>query len=251
MSMIVTFVVPSGIVMAADSATTLFTFADMKNIFMGNYEQAVKNSRAGSVPQTDENVMRWSTASRYTNKINVMRSNNIALIHGSGMTTKGEVGIDPYIENFCLKNDFDIPGEAAQAVLEYIRGGFPDQEAYFMVGGYNHTDGDIPFPETWHVDLKGNKITRMTGKGQYGMLLASANEYFNNFRELVNKNAHCFALQDAVDITMWAFDICMKCERFIDLKRIIWPPIDVLTITSRGVEWVQRKKPEIKELEVM
>lgn len=91
----------------------------------------------------------------------------------------------------------------------------------------------------------------MTSRGEYGMLLGSANEYFFNFRELINKNARAFALQDAIDVTMWAFDVSMKSERFIDLKRLIWPPIDVLTITPRGVEWVQRKKPEIKGLEAM
>lgn len=249
MSMIVTTVVPSGIVMAADSATTYFTFADMKNIALGNYEQALKNKAAGTIPQADENVMRWSTSSRYTNKINVMKNNKIAMMHGSGMTTNKGIDLDPYIENFCLKNDFDNPQEAARASLDYLRKDFSDQEAYFMLGGFNH-ENEI-YPETWYIDIKGNKATKMTGKGQYGMVFASANDYFSNFRELVNKNAHAFALQDAVDVTMWAFDISMKCERFIDLKRIIWPPIDVLTITPRGVEWVQRKKPEIKGLEVM
>lgn len=135
MSMIVTTVVPSGIVMAADSGTTLYTFADMENIALGNYEQAARNTQAGNIPQTENNVMRWSTSSRYTNKINVMKNNNIALIHGSGMTTKGGIDLDPYIENFCLKEHFDNPGPAAQALLEYIRRETPDQESYFMLGG--------------------------------------------------------------------------------------------------------------------
>ena len=62
MSMIVTTVVQGGIVMAADSATTKFQFADMKNIFLGNYELAVKNKQMGAVPSTDENVLNWSTS---------------------------------------------------------------------------------------------------------------------------------------------------------------------------------------------
>jgi hypothetical protein len=44
MSMIVTTVVSDGIVMAADSASTKFVYADMKNIFLGNFEQAARNA---------------------------------------------------------------------------------------------------------------------------------------------------------------------------------------------------------------
>jgi hypothetical protein len=163
------------------------------------------------------------------------------------MMTKDDVSLDPYVQNFCLKNRFVYPKDAAQALLEYIRSGFPNQDATFMIGGYNNTDGEIPYPETWHINIKGNELTRMSGKGEYGMLYNSANDYFKNFRELINKNACHFALQDAVDVTMWAFDISMKSERFIDLKKFIWPPIDVLAITQSGVQWIQRKKLEVKD----
>jgi hypothetical protein len=248
MSMIVTTVVPSGIVMAADSATTFFTWADMKNISLNNYEEAVKNARAGTVQTTRENILSWSTATRYTNKINVI-GNNIAILYGNEMMTENNVSLDPVVNNFCLKNKFDNPQKAAQALLEYLRKDYSKQDVTFMIGGY--VDAEIPYPETWHINIKENQLNIMTGKGQYGVVYASANDYFRNFRELINKNAHCFSLQDAIDITMWAFDISMKCERFIDLKRFIWAPIDVLTITQNGVEWVKRKKPEIKSLEVM
>ena len=242
MSMITTVVVPSGIVMAADSATTFFAWADMKNIFLNNYEEAVKNARAGNVPPTRENILSWSTSTRYTNKINVI-GNNIAILYGNEMMTEKNVSLDPVVDNFCLKNKFDNPQEAARALLSYLRKDYSKQDATFMIGGY--MDAEIPYPETWHINIKENQLNIMTGKGQYGVVYASANDYFRNFRELINKNAHCFSLQDAIDITMWAFDVSMKCERFIDLKRFIWPPIDILTITQNGVEWVQRKKPEV------
>lgn len=249
MSMIVTTVVNDGIVMAADSATTYFTYADMKSIFIGDFEAAAKNAQMGNVPPSRENILNWSTSSRYTNKINVI-GNNIAILYGNEMITKDNVSLDPIVNNFCLKNNFEKPQEAARALLGYLRKDYSKQDATFMIGGYNH-DAEIPYPETWHINIKENQINMMTGKGQYGVVYASANDYFSNFRELINKNAYCFALQDAVDITMWAFDIAMKCERFIDLKRFIWPPIDVLTITQKGIEWVKRKKLEIKSLEVM
>jgi hypothetical protein len=249
MSMIVTTVVPDGIVMAADSATTHFKYADMKNISEGNFEAAVRNTQAGMIPSTRENILQWTTSSRYTNKINVI-GGNIGILYGNQMMTKENVSLDPYVENFCLNNNFENPQEAAQALLDYLRRYFADNDACFMVGGYV-PDGDFPHPEAWYINLKDNQLTKMIGKGQYGMVFCSANEYFSNFRELVNRNAYCFALQDAVDVTMWAFDIAMKCERFIDLKRFIWTPIDVLVITQKGAEWIRRKKPEIKGLEVM
>jgi len=243
MSMIVTTVVPDGIVMAADSASTYYIFADMKNIFTCNYEQAVKNAQMGTVSPTPENVLRSSTGSRYTNKIHVM--GNIAFIHGSSMGGDMDVKIDPYVDNFCRKNNYDKPKEAAQGLLDYLRGKFPNHNASFMVGGYN--EDELPYAETFMVNIKDNQIVQMSGKNQYGILFMSANDYFSNFRELINRNIKHFALQDAIDATMWAFDISMKCERFIDLKREIWPPIDVLVITPEGVQWVQRKKLEVKE----
>ena len=250
MSMIVTTVVPDGIVMAADSATTHFKYADMQNIFAENYQQAVLNSKNGTVPPTRENILQWSTSSRYTRKINVLNGNNIAIIYGNEMMTQDNVSLDPYVENFCLKNKFDNPKDAAMLLMGYLRREFSMQDASFMIGGYVHSRECEPYPETYHINIKQNKLTRMTGKGEYGMLFASANEYFTNFRELININAHAFALQDAIDVTLWAFDTAMKCERFIDLKRFIWPPIDVLVITQKGVEWVQCKKLQGKELEV-
>jgi hypothetical protein len=246
MSMIVTTVVPDGIVMAADSATTHFTYADMKNIFTGNFEEAARNAGAGAVPPSRENVLSWSTLSRYTNKINVMKGDKIAVLYGNEMMTEGNVPLEPVVGNFCLENSFDNPKDAAQALLAYLRGGFAQQDATFMIGGYSRAGSDIPFPETWHINIKSGEMTQMTGRGQYGMLFCSANEYFKNFRELINKNAYAYALQDAVDATMFAFDVAMKCERFIDLKTFIWPPIDVLVITQAGVQWIQRKKPEVK-----
>jgi len=249
MSMIVTTVVPDGIVMAADSATTYFAWADMKNIHLNNYEEAVKNARAGTVQPTRENILNWSTSTRYTNKINVI-GNNVAILYGNEIMTENNVSLDPAVNNFCLKNKFDKPREAARALLDYLRKDYAQQDATFMIGGYVH-DVEVPYPEVWHANIKSGELAQAVGKGQYGVVYASANDYFSNFRGLINKNAYCFALQDAVDITMWAFDISMKCERFIDLKRFIWPPIDILTITQKGVEWVQRKKPEIKSMEVM
>jgi hypothetical protein len=121
MSMIVTTVVPDGIVMAADSATTHFTYADMKNIFTGNFEEATKNAAMGNLKRGRENILQWTTSSRYTNKINVMKGNNIAILYGNEMTTKDNISLDPYVENFCLKNLFDSPKDAAQALLEYLR----------------------------------------------------------------------------------------------------------------------------------
>jgi len=244
MSMIVTCIVPDGVVMAADSASTHYRFADMKNIFTDNYEQAAKNAQMGLIPPTPENVLSQSTGSRYTNKIHVMR-NKIAFIHGSSMGGDHDVQLNPYVDNFCLKNNYGKPKDAAEELLKYLRGKFPNHNATFMVGGYID-DEDLPYAETFVINIKENSIEQMSGKGQYGLLFASANDYFSNFRELINRNIKLFALQDAIDVTMWAFDVSMKCERFIDFKRAIWPPIDILAITPEGVQWVQKKKLEVK-----
>lgn len=60
----------------------------------------------------------------------------------------------------------------------------------------------------------------------------------------INKNMIYYTLQDAVDVTMFAFEMSMKLERFIKLEKHITPPIDVLVITQSGVEWISKKKLE-------
>jgi hypothetical protein len=40
---------------------------------------------------------------------------------------------------------------------------------------------------------------------------------------------------------MFAIDMSIKLERFIDRDELISPPIDLLVITLDGVKWVQQK----------
>jgi hypothetical protein len=40
---------------------------------------------------------------------------------------------------------------------------------------------------------------------------------------------------------MFAFELSMKLERFIDREEFISPPIDLLIIEPDGVKWIKQK----------
>jgi hypothetical protein len=80
------------------------------------------------------------------------------------------------------------------------------------------------------------------GEVQYGISFCGANEYFSRYAPLlINKNITSYSLQDAVDVTMFAIDMSIKLEKFIDREELISPPIDLLVIEPAGVKWIQQK----------
>jgi hypothetical protein len=58
---------------------------------------------------------------------------------------------------------------------------------------------------------------------------------------LIHENIIYYSLQDAIDVTLFAIDMSIKLERFINREEHILPPIDLLIIKPSGVEWIQQK----------
>ncbi len=100
---------------------------------------------------------------------------------------------------------------------------------------------DLIHPEFWYIDVKNNTVFNANGEGRYGLGFSGANEYFSQYVPLINKNIMSYSLQDAIDISMFAIDMSVKLERFIDREYLILPPIDLLVIEPDGVKWIQRK----------
>jgi hypothetical protein len=244
MSMIVTTVTPEGIVMAADSSLAAFRMIDMVNFAKGNVGEAVKNTFGGTCAHVKENVVGSKILSRSVRKLHVTKGNNIVIAEGNQRNI-GKKSLAPYIEYFCRNNGFDNPKGCASVLLNYIKGLGQNIDAQYFVCGYN-MEGDIPLPEFWFVDVPQNTVSdaigrELFGTELYGISFCGANDYFSQYVEPINKNIASYSLQDAIDVTLFAIDISMKLERFIDREEGISPPIDLLVIEPTGVKWIQQK----------
>ena len=239
MSMIITTVVPEGIVMAADSAVVTFKMIDMLNFIKGNVSEAMVNTVNGTCSYEKGNIVgnKFITKSAY--KLRVMKGNNIAIADGNQRTINKN-SLAPYIEHFCNNNQYDDPKSCALGLLQYINEIGRNIKALYHVCGYN-PQGKIPLPEFWFVDTENNSVFNANGEGRYGLGLCGANEYFLQYVPLINKNIMSYSLQDAIDISMFAIDMSIKLEWFIDREYLILPPIDLLVIEPDGVKWIQRK----------
>ena len=239
MSMIVTTVVPEGIVMAADSAISTFKMIDMQNFIKGNVHEAMANTFNGTCAYIKENIVGSKILTRSARKLHVMKGNNIAVSDGNQRNI-GKNSIAPYIDHFCQNNCYDNPKSCAEALLSFIKDLGQNIRAEYHVCGYNQA-GKIPLPEFWYVDAVNNTVFNAIGEAQYGICFCGANEYFSQYAPLINKKITSYSLQDAIDVTLFAIDMSIKLERFIDQDELILPPIDLLVIEPAGVKWVQQK----------
>ena len=239
MSMIVTTVSPEGIVMAADSSLLAFKMIDMINFLKGNVSEAIINTANGTCAYEKANIVGNKFLTKSTCKLHVMKNNNIVI--GSGNQTNiGNESVTPYIHYFCNNYSFDNPKSCAEGLFKYITELDQNINAVYHVCGYN-PESKIPRPEFWYVDIKNNTVINGMGKERYGMNISGANEYFFPYMAKINKNMASYSLQDAIDISLFAIDISIKLERFIDREELISPPIDLLVIEQAGVKWIQQK----------
>ena len=241
MSFLATTVMPEGIVMTADSATSALKMMDIENFQNGNLEAALENLVSGQIFSNPENVIDRKIVGRSTRKLFVMSGNNIAISSGHATRSRQTgISIMPNLEYFLLNNRYDNPKSCAENLLEYIQNIDPALMAKFHVCGYN-PEGNIPVPEFWHVDIAKNAVMKVCGDMQYGICWSGSNNYFLPYKEQIDRNLLMYSLQDAIDVTMFAVEVSMKLGRFLDMNEGIAPPIDLLVITQKGVEWIQRK----------
>ena len=238
--MLVTTVVPDGIVMAADSALSTFKMIDMENFIKGNPHEAIANTASGTCPYKKENIVGSKFLSKSIQKIHVMKDNNIAISDGNQRNLPNNKSIAPYITYFCNNNVYSDPKTCASGLLSYINNISPNVYALYHVCGYNTKD-KFPIPEFYYVDVSQNMVINALGNAQYGLCFCGANDYFSQYMPLINKGISSYSLQDAIDVTLFAFDMSIKLERFIDREEFITPPIDLLVIEPDGVKWIQQK----------
>ena len=239
MSMIVTAIAPDGIVMAADSALLSFKFMDMINLEKGNVQEAIKNTFGGSCAYDKKNIVGNKILTRSACKLHVMKGNNIAIADGN-QRNAGNESINPHIGRFCNSSHYDDPKSCAVGLFNLVKNLGRDIKAQYHVCGYNSA-GEIPFPEFWFVDVAKNIVINGMGETRYGISFGGANEYFSRYAFPITDQMASYSLQDAIDVTLFAIDMSIKLERFIDREELISPPIDLLVIEPSGVKWIQQK----------
>jgi len=238
--MIVTTVVPEGIVMAVDSSIITFKMMDMINFQKGNIQEAIKNTFSCTCAHEKDNIIGSKIITRSAYKLHVVKGDKIAIADGNQRNINND-SIAPYINYFCNNNYYDDPKSCAIALFNYLKEISPSIKAEYHVCGYTASGKDIPHPDFWYVDVTQNKVFNALGNEKYGISFSGANEYFSQYIPLINKNIVSFSLQDAVDISLFAIDMSIKLERFIDRDEHITPPVDLLVIEAAGIKWIQQK----------
>ena len=237
--MIVTTIVPDGVVMAADSSLITFKMMDMENFIRGNAHEAIKNTATGACAHKKENIVGSTILSKSICKLHVMKGNNIVIADGNQRNFNNK-SLSPYIQYFCSNNHYDNPKSCSIGLYNFIKELGQNIDAVYHLCGYNH-EKKIPSPEFYYVEVKNDMIINAARKEQCGISFCGANEYFSQYAPLINKKIASYSLQDAVDVSLFAIEMSMKLERFIDRDALISPPIDLLAIEPSGVKWIQQK----------
>jgi hypothetical protein len=164
MSMLVTTLVPEGIVMAADSCLATFKMIDMINF------------SSGTCAHEKDNIVGSKLVTKTAHKLHVMKVNKIAISDGN-QRNYGNLSIAPYIDYFCQNNNYDNPKNCAEDLLNFMAKISPNIKSIYHVCGYDFS-GKIPQPEFWYVDIANNVVINGVGNKQYGINISGANEYF-------------------------------------------------------------------------
>jgi hypothetical protein len=238
MSLIISITTREGIVMAADSRlTTNFVDTNYSNPDDPNERYRV------SIPQSDA-VRKLFVAH---NRIGISTCGNAAI---------GSVPIAGFIESFIAGLSVNASVEdAAEALLQYFVNIDPTLVTYFHVAGYAGDDSNRQ-TELWWVSVSANQKFLTLARGQQDARWNGELDVLNRlfwpvyFKKSDGSYEAIFSpgvpmyfltLQDAVDLAVFAMRTTIDLMRFQQRLRTVGGPIDVLTITPSGSQWLRRK----------
>ena len=239
MSMIISICGYYGIVMAADSgASRHILMSDMKMLFAAASDKGIKDAIIKSHEEGDD--LSFCFSDTYE-KIHIMH-NNIAVSGGGAYQANGGP-INPKLDHFFMNSFFNTPGEAADALLKYIKVIAPNIKCGFHVCGYDPPDEkfNIPIPRLYFVNTLDNTVSSLE-KGTTGLMQHAANDSMEPMSKLVVNNLKSLTLQDTIDYAVFAIKASAMFEKCVLLNNRISGPIDVLVIRPNSMEWVSKKK---------
>ena len=225
--------------MAADSgASRHIIMSDMKMLLAFAMDKGIQDAIIKSHDEGDN--LSFCFSDTYE-KIHIMQ-NGIAVSEGGAYRANGG-SIKPYLEHFYRNSVFNTAGEAAEALLKYIKGIAPDIKAGFHVCGYDPPDEKykIPIPRVYFVNTLDHKVISLE-KGTTGVMQHAANDYMEPMSKLVVNNLGSLTLQDTIDYAVFAIKASAMYEKCVLLNNRISGPVDVLVIRPYQMEWVSKKK---------
>lgn len=230
MSLVVTLYVPSGIVMAADSRlTTTFT---------------TEQRDGDQVVRVQQQVVLTDNAY----KIVDLKSGHVGIAAYDAIVIDNQP-IESHIRRFeeeALSGNDDVR-TVADKFLQYLQKKHPGANVGFHVAGYRvENKSSVPYVLVGHtLHEKAIRRVNATDEGvvQFGVVRAGdvlvANRLIDaNFLPLFA----AMPLQDAIDYAVHLIRTTIDTLRFEPRYPSVGGPIDVLVITSDGMQWVQRKE---------
>ncbi len=218
---------PTGIVMAADSRTTI-TYS--------------REDKFGSKSST----MDYLSDSTY--KLVLLEKTPVG-ISTYGTSHPGGLPVDAHLRAF--EEETVTPEDRAPDVTEKLRAyfheRFPGLPLFFFVAGYREEE-KVSVPYIFNIGVEKDAVSRVNvqqdGKlWPGGVSRGGATDVIN--RLILPDRLPEFGLmplQDAIDYAIFMIEVTNKVMRFEPGLEVVGGPIDVLVITPREARFIQRKE---------
>jgi len=198
----------------------------------------------------------YSTAQSNTVKKLFLIGDNIGI--GTGGYTAPM--LDIHLEHLSRDATFKNPMEAAQNILDYFNineknkknpveifvTGYDKSKQYekskYFPGTTNYLN---PIPETYYINTAENEISLWQN---YGFVYRGCNSHFDTYKDKINsiikKSNNYYTLQDAVDVSKFAFDISRKIDRYFYFVDNMSIDMDMIVITPYEAKWLIKRELE-------
>jgi len=227
MSLTVVVWTPTGLVMAADSRTSI------------TYSRENKYGQKSST---------MDILTDHTYKLVLLEKCRVG-IGTYGVSHPGGLPVDAHLRIFeeeCLTEE-DCAPEVAEKLQAYFQEKFPEKNLWFFVVGYREED-KVSIPYVYNISVEENKITRVNvqpngERWPGGVSRGGATDIVN--RLIVSDHLPEFGLlplQDAIDYAIFLVEVTVKAMRFEPGTDTVGGPVDVLVITPKEAFFVQRKE---------
>lgn len=178
----------------------------------------------------------------------------------------GRITNIPYnvlIDEFCRRNIFRSPQEAANAIHEYIVCHCNnkdlvkiDGECEYVVhiAGYIKHEKGLVCPSMYRISTlrcetkSGYRIIEY--KGDKGFMQCGNMLRITQYVNLINSNQDLLdhlTLQEAVDTSKTMFDVARGLERCIDRMDTISENFEMIALTPDGIKWLKKAELEVKD----
>jgi hypothetical protein len=227
MSLAVVVWTPTGLVMAADSRTSI------------TYTRENKHGQKSAT---------MDVLTDHTYKLVLLERCRVG-ISTYGVSHPGGLPVDAHLRIFEQERvtPEDCAPEVAEKLQAYFQEKFPKMNLWFFVVGYREED-KVSIPYVYNVNVEKNAITRVNvqpngERWPGGVSRGGATDIVN--RLIAADRLPEFGLlplQDAVDYAIFLVEVTTKAMRFEPGIDTVGGPIDVLVITPKEAFFLQRKE---------